>query len=141
MQSHLNQALHNEKFVSDCCLSHPDSYFDWKVTATFYTALHLFRAFCEKRGVDPGNTHHDIACNFDPRRCNGNPLTPIPKWVWQAYNKLQKYSEQARYDVFINPEAENELQRRNFIESKKLLSSLKQYFTAQGVPCMSDTAA
>jgi len=141
MEAHINQALHNEKFVEECCINYPDTYFDWKVTATFYIALHLFRAFCEKRGVYPGATHYDIACNFDPKRCNNKPLTQMPKFVWECYSKLQKYSEHARYEVFLDPEVENEIQRDNYLHCVILLKSLKEYFHKEGVPCISDKAA
>lgn len=140
MQAHVNQALHNERLVIDLCANHPDNYFDWKVTATFYTALHLLRAFCEKRGVDPGSTHQDIANSFDPRRCR-KPITPCPKHVWENYSKLQKYSEHSRYEVYLDPEVENEIQRDNFLHCQELLESLKNYFHKQGVPCIIEKAA
>lgn len=141
MQEHINQALHNDSFVIELSEKFPDSYFDWKVTATFYTALHLLRAFCQKRGVDPGNTHYDIANSFDPRKCNNKPITQCPKYVWECYNKLQKYSEHARYEVFLNAAVENEIQRDNFEECKKHLETLRTYFNAQGVPCIIEKAA
>ena len=135
MQSHINQALHNEKFVEECCVSYPDSYFDWKVTATFYCALHLFRAFCEKRGINAGSTHDHLASMFDPKRNGGNPPTSLKKHIWSTYSTLQKYSEHARYETFLDPEIENEIQRDNFSECQKLLSILKDYFNQQGIPC------
>ncbi|PTS92668.1 hypothetical protein DBR11_26495 [Pedobacter sp. HMWF019] len=141
MQAHLNQALHNENFVAECCNNYPDNYFDWKVTATFYTALHLLRAFCEKREVDPGNTHYDIANSFDPRRCNNRPITQVPNFLWRSYSQIQKYSEQARYDVFLDHEVENEIQRENFKHCLILLKGLRDYFSQQGVPCVSEDAA
>ncbi|MEJ2905096.1 hypothetical protein WAE58_21805 [Pedobacter panaciterrae] len=141
MQAHINQALHNESFVSELCEKYPDSYFDWKVTATFYTALHLLKAFCDKRQVNPGDTHHEIASNFDPKRCNNKPITQCPKFVWECYSKIQKYSEHARYEVFLDPEVENEIQRDNFIDCQVQLKSLKDYFHKQGVPCVIEKAA
>ncbi len=141
MQEHLNQALHNESFIADLCDKYPDSYFDWKVTAAFYTTLHLLHAFCSKRGVHPGNTHYDIANNFNPRKCNNRPITRCPKFLWESYNKLQQYSEHARYEVFTDAEIENEIQRDNFRECTILLAGLKTYFNQQGVPCIEDRAA
>ncbi|KIO75563.1 hypothetical protein TH53_19685 [Pedobacter lusitanus] len=140
MQAHVNQALHNENFINECIKNHPDSFFDWKVTASFYTALHLFRAFCELRGVDPGRTHQDIANNFDPKRTS-KPLTSIAPFVWKNYIRLQRYSENARYEVFLEPDVENEIQRGNFGHCLTLLNELKSFFHKQGVPCQKDKAA
>jgi hypothetical protein len=135
MEEHLNQALHNGSFVLDLIKQYPDSYFDWKVTATFYTALHLLRAFCKVRGVDPGDSHSAIENNFNPRRC-ARPITACPPFVWKNYSKLQRYSEHARYEVFLDAEVENEIQRDNFKDCQKLIHELKGYFNTQGVPCL-----
>ena len=140
MQAHINQALHNESFLAECCKKFPDSYFDWKVTTTFYIALHLLRAFCEKRGVDPGNTHYDIQRSFDPKKC-AKPITQCPKLLWESYSAIQRYSEQARYEVFLDHEVENEIQKDNFEEAKIKIEILKKYFNSQGVPCIVDEAA
>jgi hypothetical protein len=141
MQDHLHQARHNQNFISDCTVTYPDAYFDWKVTATFYTALHLLRAFCVKRKVNPGRTHHDIANSLNPKRANGKQLTQFPQHVWDWYSSIQIYSEQARYDGFLDYQVENEIQRDNFIQSQELLAKLKTYFTKQGVSCDIEEAA
>jgi hypothetical protein len=133
MHGHLNQAIHNLKFISDTTESYPDYYFDWKVTACFYTAVHLLRAFCEKRGVDPGDTHGGIANSFDPKKCGKRPITQCPPFLWNNYHKLKTYSEHARYEVFLKHEVENEIQRDNFKECSKLLYELRTYFETQGV--------
>nr|WP_276900286.1 HEPN domain-containing protein [Pedobacter kyonggii] len=130
MQGHLNQALHNHNFTDECCKNYPDKYFDWKVTATFYTALHLIRAFCEGRGVDPGRNHSTIKQALNPR---GTQLTPFKPHAYRAYTRLQDYSEIARYDTFLNAEVENEIQRDNFKECQKLLEELKGYLKGEGV--------
>jgi hypothetical protein len=130
MQGHLNQALHNHTFVIECCASYPDNFFDWKITGTFYTALHLLRAFCENRGVNPGKNHSEIRSSLNP---SSQQITPFKPHAWKAYNKLQNYSEIARYDVFLDAELENEIQRDNFEESKKLLKELQGYFNSEGV--------
>ncbi len=133
MQSHILQAKHNEDFIKSCTSSFPDLYFDWKVTATFYCALHLLHAFCKKRGVNPGRTHQDIKNSLDQRTRRQPPITPFPQHVWDWYSALQKYSEQARYDGILDPETENEVQKDNFIESTKLLIKLKTYFAKNGI--------
>lgn len=130
MTGHLNQALHNENFVKECCENFPNSYFDWKVTATFYTALHLVRAFCDNRGVNPGKTHGEIRAALNPK---GKPLTQFKPHAWKAYTRLQEYAETARYDTFIDSEVENEIQKDNFEICKSLLAELCKYFATEGV--------
>ena len=130
MQDHLNQALHNHKFISECCTNYPNDYFDWKVTATFYCALHILRAFCEARGVNPGRNHFDIRQSLNP---SGKQIMPSKTHAWKAYNKLQEYSEVARYDTFLSAEIENETQRDNFENCLKRIDELKGYFKSEGV--------
>ncbi len=40
MQNHIDQAEHNEKFLTELEIDYPTTYFDWKITICFYTALH-----------------------------------------------------------------------------------------------------
>lgn len=138
MQGHLNQASHNYKFVHECCEKHPDLFFDWKVTATFYTALHLLRAFCENRGVKVGKNHTEIRVALNP---GGKPVTPFKRHAWVAYNKLQEYSEVSRYDTFLDAELENEIQRDNFEHCKNLLAELEVYFSGEGIEIEKNKAA
>jgi len=138
MQGNLNQALHNHNFVNACCTNHPDNFFDWKVIATFYTAIHLVKAFCLARGFDAGATHAEVRASINP---NGSPKTQFKPHAFKAYNRLQRYSEVARYDTFLDPVLENGIQKKNFEECLVLISELKAYLSSEGASLEKGVAA
>lgn len=64
MQQFIDQAIHNEKFHECVHTNFTDSFFDWKITILFYTAIHYLKALAAKRNIDIGNTHADIERNL-----------------------------------------------------------------------------
>lgn len=142
IEGHINRARHNEKFVSECENVLPGKYYDWKTTANFYCALHLFRAFLKKRGYNEEIESHDqLVSLFNKKRNGGKPPFQIKEHVWQAYCDLRKISEAARYGLLYNEELELAIQQQEFELSTSKLREIKAYFAGFGVNTDEETAA
>lgn len=48
---HSVQYPHNQKFSSDVLHTFNSEYYDWAITALFYSALHLVNNYCEQRKI------------------------------------------------------------------------------------------
>lgn len=72
MDRFLNQALHNEEFHKCICENFSDKFYDWKIATLFYTAIHYLKALALKKGIDIGQTHHEIELNVNPDRNNSS---------------------------------------------------------------------
>jgi len=84
-QRHLDQWLHNRKFVSLIPATHPD----WIVTVSFYVALHAVDALLQSDGVRRVNSHdsrNEVLMNT--RRYTR---------IWDAYQPLHDLSRRIRY--------------------------------------------
>lgn len=106
---HLNQALHNKNFVDHQCESFNKEFHDWKVTSTFYIALHIIRAmlFEEGRDNEVGKSHRDLLKAINPF---GDGIYPVKQYVYHAYRDLYQLSRSSRYNAFddlVDFEAQN----------------------------------
>ena len=70
MGKYLNQAHRNEEFHRGICENYPDTFFDWKITALFYIAIHYLKELADKKRIDIGQTHFDIDKNTNLLRNN-----------------------------------------------------------------------
>lgn len=142
IEGHINRAKHNENFVKDCEVQLPGQYLDWKTTANFYCALHLFRAFLKKKEFKEEIESHDqLVALFNTKRNGGRPPFQIKQHVWQAYCDLRKISEAARYSLLYNEELELAMQADEFVTSSLKLAQLKQYFSQFGISTDTEAAA
>lgn len=85
---HRTKAEHNEFLVQN--IDNP--FFDWKMTATFYSALHYVDAYLATRSIHPPT--HAVRLGYvrsDPK------LKP----VFADYRDLMNESRTARYDAGI----------------------------------------
>ena len=126
MQNCLEKALRNEELAAILVANEPNRFFDHKIVALFYAALHYLRALAAKRSIYIGETHYDIENSCNPDR-NG-PRMPINRDAWFHYKNLLKYSKEARYNSTI----EQELKEFEFCRNE--LITFKRYIKAQGVP-------
>jgi len=95
---HKAKAEHNEYFVST--LGNP--FFDWQVTALFYSALHYIQAYFVAKGINPPPSTHTM-------RNNHVSNDPTLRTIYVDYRELQNESRSSRYGV--TPPSQNDVQR------------------------------
>ncbi|AFM04445.1 HEPN domain-containing protein [Bernardetia litoralis DSM 6794] len=132
MQNHLEQAKHNQEFLSEMETAFPQKFFDWKITISFYVAIHYLQALADHKGIEIGQTHNDIERNVNPNSC-WNPRMQISTGAWREYKNLFQYSLTARYDGIEDKEIFEELKRLDYIECIKHLDNFKKYIKSQGL--------
>ena|SRR6185369_11992951 len=133
MQRHIAQSKHNHEFL--CCIKDkfPDKFYDWKITSTFYIAIHYVRALSKKRGITIGNSHESLKNAIDPKP----PMPPIlvlsPECL-SAYKTLYRYCRTARYDGFLNEENFNRICKINYENyCAPALEVVKTYIETQSI--------
>ena len=133
MGKFLNQASHNEDFHKCICENFEDKFFDWKITTLFYIAIHYLKELAEQRGIDIGQTHHEIEKNVNPIRNNASMR--ITKGAWNQYKSLLRYSRTSRYDGIASDFSTFEgLMENDYQFALKNLENFKKYVEKQGVP-------
>ena len=60
MQKHLGQAKHNQELLSEMEIKFPQRFFDWKITISFYIAIHYLQALADSKNIEIGQTHNAI---------------------------------------------------------------------------------
>ena len=132
MDRFLNQATHNEEFHSCLCENFTEKFYDWRITSLFYTAIHYLKALALKRGIDIGQTHHEIELNVNPDR--NNCKMRIKKGAWSDYKSLLQYSRTSRYDgIDTDFETFEELMKCDYEFCLTHLNSFKKYIQSQGI--------
>lgn len=91
--NHLQQAKNNLIFLKD--INDKSKYFDWQVTACFYTAVHLIDAHLAKCADLHYRTHEETKLAINPD--NKLTLCKIEEQVYDIYVSLEKLSRRARY--------------------------------------------
>jgi hypothetical protein len=132
MEYFLKQAAHNKNFIECLQDKFPDNFYDWKITATFYEAIHYLKALALYRQCNIGETHYDIFNNVNPHS-KRNPSMQINKTAWYCYITLYNYSKSARYDGIADPDTMEILRKIDFEDGQKALDSFKKYIVSQGV--------
>jgi len=133
MEYFLKQAAHNKVFVECLQDKFPDVFYDWKITASFYEAIHYLKALAVYKGCYIGETHYDIFNNINPHS-KRSPSMQINKTAWYCYITLYNYSKSARYDGIADPTTIETLRRVDFEDGQIALESFKKYVVSQGVP-------
>lgn len=131
MRNYLSQAKHNEDFHSCISSEFENKFYDWKITALFYVALHYLKALAAKKGIDIGDTHYDIEHAVNPDRTN-NKMS-IRKGVWREYKALFSYSRTARYEGITDIETFEKLKEVDHSYCLRHLENFKKYIRSQGV--------
>lgn len=131
MQQHIEQAVHNQDFHD--CIEHQFStkFFDWKITALFYIALHYLKALAAHRSIDIGQTHQDIEKNVNPDRHNAKMR--ISRNAWKEYKNLYRYSHTARYEGITDVTTFERLKQIDHGYCLTHLDNFKKYLRGQGL--------
>jgi hypothetical protein len=96
--SHIEQAQHNEAFLSAIKSHFPQKFFDWKITVTLYIAIHFLQAFARFKRVNIGNSHREMLDNSNPS--NTAATNPLSQNAFNAYRNLFHLSHGSRYSAF-----------------------------------------
>ncbi|WP_028892696.1 HEPN domain-containing protein [Tenacibaculum sp. 47A_GOM-205m] len=132
MDKFLNQASHNEKFHQCICENFSDKFYDWKITTLFYIAIHYLKALAAKRGIDIGQTHHEIEQNVNPKKNNASMR--IKQGAWMEYKSLLNYSRTSRYDGIVSDfETFEIIMENDYKMAVKNLDNFKKYIQKQGI--------
>jgi hypothetical protein len=91
---HYRQAERNLKLVETLNLT-PEKFWDWQVTALFYSALHLVNGHIKE--TDGGYYYTHVSVQNIIHHSNEGSKSKLPREVGVAYEKLQLLSRRARY--------------------------------------------
>lgn len=98
---HFQQALHNLEFLKS--IANQDSKFwDWKVTVSFYIAVHIMNAHLDRSVQKHYRKHSEVSVALNPKR---NTASAVPSDVYISYEKLSSLSRRSRY--LINEDLSN----------------------------------
>lgn len=131
MKRHIKQAEHNKDF-HDCMKStFSERFFDWKITAIFYIALHCLKALSIKLGVDIGHTHTEISKSIDPD--NPGRSMSVSRGAFRNYRNLYQYSKTARYEGILDLDTYEELKKTDYEFCVSHLKVVQEYIKSRGV--------
>lgn len=94
-EEHIAQATSNLQFLGTVN-QNIKNYYDWQVTACFYTALHLVNAHLTKHSLQY-RQHKDVNYALNPEVQVSVSKLPMPEY--EAYISLQRLSRRSRYLV------------------------------------------
>ncbi|MFZ7106647.1 MAG: hypothetical protein ACO1HD_08515 [Bacteroidota bacterium] len=132
MHEHLRQASHNQQF-RDCIEENfSDDFFDWKITVTFYTALHYLHALASKKGLFIGSNHGDVLRSVNPNNKNGCVLH-LSYSAWNAFKEMYNYCHSARYDGITDFETWKKLKAKDYEQCLICMSKFETYIISEGI--------
>ncbi|CAA9250668.1 MAG: hypothetical protein AVDCRST_MAG56-1913 [uncultured Cytophagales bacterium] len=129
MQHFLRQAEENRRVLADLEANHPSTYFDWKTTVIFYTALHWMKAFLwAKYGEQQIESHEQIR---DFYRRNKHIM---PKDVYDSYHALYRYSQVSRYEGIGEHYPDwQALRKFDYQKAKIDVENFRRYMVKRGI--------
>ncbi|MCE9538746.1 MAG: hypothetical protein K8R85_05965 [Bacteroidetes bacterium] len=131
MKKHLDQAKHNEDFLSVIHKHSPTNYFDWKVTVIFYSALHHIRALEKHSKKHIGGTHQTILKNINP--AESSAIMPVDSACFGCYDDLYNLAHISRYTGIVDVKMFLPLMEFNYGLAQKHLLVIKKYCNSKGV--------
>lgn len=91
---HIKQSKQNLTFLNDINLN-VDNHWDWKVTVSFYVAVHLINSHIAKKANQHYRSHSEVSNALFPE--NLTSICKLNDREYTAYKKLQNLSRRARY--------------------------------------------
>lgn len=114
-EKYANKSNHNKIFLDTINQDYPHEFYDWKVTAQFYTGLHRCYCVIIVNELNVETSHKE----------NIKTLKSINSDLSNKLFKLYKNSRQSRYDGFLNDESMLRINKINFSEGTQLLKSIE----------------
>lgn len=128
---HIEQAKHNLE-VLKVLNKNLESAWDWQVTISFYTAVHLINAHLAVKLNIHYRSHNEVENAINPF----NTLSPakLPDDVFLAYQKLHGLSRRSRYLIHEDPKERKEdkfaTHDRHFSKSIKKLDIILAFINS-----------
>jgi hypothetical protein len=97
---HIKQAKSNLNFLNSVN-NKIQSQWDWQVTISFYTAVHLINAHISKKSNQHYRSHELVNNSINP--FNPTSITKLSEELYTSYMKLQNLSRRARYLCHDDP--------------------------------------
>jgi len=97
---HIKQAKSNLKFLNSVN-DKIQNQWDWQVTVSFYTAVHLINAHIAIKSNQHYRSHELVNNSINP--FNPTSITKLPEDLYTSYMKLQNLSRRARYLCHDDP--------------------------------------
>jgi len=92
-ESHIEQTTRNLKFFQE--INTKSDFFDWQVTALYYSAIHLMNAHIAKVGNLHYQSHSELKKALNPDYSLS--IGKLPEKNFDNYISLEKLSRRARY--------------------------------------------
>lgn len=120
-EEHLAQFETNLNFLSGINQKFEEDYWDWKVTVTFYSALHLINAHIVKIAGLHYRNHDEVRNAISPF----NQLSPckVSEEIFTSYRSLESLSRISRY--LCNPKKSSS-NSASFTYGKHFAKSIRQ---------------
>jgi len=93
---HLVKAKSNLTFLERVCKNEP-SYWDWKVTISFYSAVHLINSHIAQKAGLHYRSHEQVIAAINPNETMS--VCKLKEDEYLAYVKLRNLSRRSRYLV------------------------------------------
>lgn len=116
---HINQAKSNLSFLKSI-LDQKD-YWDWKVTVSFYVAVHLINAHLANKANLHYRSHDRVDKAINP--FYPTSVTKLTEDNYLAYTKLQGLSRRSRY--LINEKKSNKSENNHFTHEIHFIRAIK----------------
>jgi len=97
---HIKQAKNNLNFLY-LVNKTTQSHWDWQVTISFYTAVHLINAHIANKANQHYRSHELVNNSINP--FNQTSITRLSEELYVSYMKLQNLSRRARYLCHDDP--------------------------------------
>lgn len=110
-----NKYSYNKSFLQSLHNDYAEDFFDWKVTAQFYTGLHKCYCVLLSKGLNVEERHS----------LNIKNLRTIDVDLAESLYKLFKNSKQSRYDGFINEDSMLRINKINFKDGNGYLNKIE----------------
>ena len=125
---HLSQAKSNLKFLEKINKDNL-SFWDWKVTVCFYSALHLINAHINRKTGLSYESYEDVANAINPFQIL--PLSRLSESEYTAYITLQNLSRRSRYLLNETNKRDDTAcltTERHYVKALKNLQTIISYF-------------
>ena len=124
MSVHLKQAKSNEILLSELEKQFPDDYFDWKITISFYIAIHYLKHLASIKKIDLGSNHIEIGKSIRPT----HGKMAIKQTPYNNYDNLLQESMAARYlGITFDESTHRKIMKASYIKCKTYLKNFKLY--------------
>lgn len=129
VRKHINQAKSNEKLLDYLNSNLSKEYYDWKITISFYTALHYISAYANHYNIILKN-HKDYFEYLNPH--NKKSQISFSNDAYISYQTMFRNCREVRYSGLIIDSKILKKQLRNYILSCENLDVIKKFLTSQG---------